>query len=85
VVGIWKRKKSEQPSTITNETLLQRLNDGQDSKERNGHSTNQTDKVAMQNNPAYSISSEYQVKMNDYSIPSDYQVKIQDNPAYSEH
>ena len=37
------------------------------------HSTEQADKVTMQDNPAYSISSEHQVNMQDnpaYSIPS---------------
>ena len=53
------------------------MNDGQDSREpqymdipEGIHSTKQPDKITMQDNPAY-------------FIPSEHQVKLQDNPAYS--
>jgi len=64
--------------TIKPEPLYtEMMNDGEDSKEpqymdisKTAHSSKQADKVAMQNNPAY-------------STLSGHQVKIQDNPTYS--
>ena len=67
------RSPTNKPVPVYNE-----MNDGQqENKEpeymdipEGIHSTKQASKVAMQNNPAY-------------SIPSEHQVEIQDNPAYS--
>jgi len=99
IIIVWKRKKSEQhtkPEGIYYSTIdetLQRspMNDGEDSKKpqymdisKIPHSTKQADKVTMQNNPAYSTSSEVKLQDNPvYSNPSEKQVKMQDNPAYS--
>ena len=82
-------------STI-NETSLSRsptskpysgMNDGQDNKEPQYIDiTKQLDKVAMQDNPAYSAACEHQVELQDnpaYCTSSGQQVKMQDNPAYS--
>ena len=67
-----KRSPANKPEPVYNE-----MNDGQDSREpqymdipEGIHSTKQPDKVTMQDNPAY-------------FIPSEHQVKLQDNPAYS--
>ena len=70
-----------------------KMNDGQDSKEPQymdicigTHSAKQGDKVTIQDNPAYSVSSEHQVMLQDnpaYCTSSEHQVKMQDNPAYS--
>ena len=56
------------------EAVYGEINDEQDSKEpeymdisKTGHSTEQADKIVIQDNPAY----------------SDTQLKMQDNPAYS--
>ena len=77
------------------EPVYSKMNDGQDNKDqymdisKSVHST--TQQINMQDNPAYSISSEQQVNMQDnpaYSTSSEQQVKMQDNPAYavsSEH
>ena len=67
------RSPTSKPEPVYNE-----MNDGQqENKEpeymdipEGIHSTKQTNKVTMQDNPAY-------------SIPSEHQVEIQDNPAYS--
>ena len=83
-----KRSPANKPEPVYSE-----MNNGQDIKDPHGqymdvsknvHST--TQKVNMQDNPAYCISSEQQVKTQDnpaYSISSDQQVNIQDNPAYA--
>ena len=63
-------------STVT-EPVYNEMNDGKDSREPQHmdipegiHSTKQSDKVTMQDNPAY-------------FIPSEHHVKLQDNPAYT--
>ena len=64
-------------STSANKTeaTYSKMNDGQDNKEpqymdvsKSVHSTEQADKIVIQDNPAYSAGN---------------QVKMQDNPAYS--
>ena len=98
----WKRKKQlhntyetmlQTSSTSNQKPVYTEINNGQDSKEpeyteicKNTHSTKQTEKIAMQDNPAYSISFEHQDKMMSKSVHSTKQgdkVTMQENPAYS--
>ena len=81
-------------STSNQKPVHTEINNGQDSKEpeymeicKNTYSTNQTEKVAMQNNPAYSISFEHkdetEMSKSVHSTKQGDKVTMQDNPAYS--
>ena len=66
---ILQRSPANKPEPVYSE-----MNDNKESQymdiTKGIHSTEQADKVTMQDNPAY-------------SIPSEHQVNMQDNPAYS--
>ena len=76
---------------IKEEPVYSEINDGQNSKEPRAQymeiSTKKTENVAMQDNPAYSVTAEHHIKMDmSKNIDPTKQVDkvlIQDNPAYS--
>ena len=96
----WRRKKQLhniyetmlQTSTSKQKAAVHtEINNCQDSKEpeymeicKNTPSTKQTEKVAVQDNPAYSIPSEHQVNVGmSKSVKQTDKVTMQDNPAYA--
>ena len=78
----------QRSSTIKPEPVYSEMNDGQDSNyieiSKSNHSTKQTNKVTMQDNPAYC---EHQVNIkiskSAQSTKQADKVTLQDNPAYS--